>query len=341
MKRVVFRADGNSQIGLGHLYRVISLAGILNEEFDTLLVTQSIPDKLRSTILNHFRNVVELNPGSDNSLDINNNTVEIPFDLDGIITENDIVVLDGYNFSCAYQIKIQEFQSRVVVIDDLELSCLTADVVINHCINTLLTDYSAINSNVKQFYLGVDYAILRRGFYNQAIKKINKQNLEKAFVCLGGSDSANITLGLVNNLKMISEIKEINVVIGAANINADVSNAKDIKINIFKNLDEREIISLMNRCDFGVVPASNTAYEAICCGLPLIIGYYAKNQMRFYAELCKCNNIIGIESFDNSINSNISSAYSALVSGYKSLVSNIIDGRQQQRLREIFVNLAN
>ena len=39
-KKIIFRADGNSQVGLGHLYRIFSLIEIAKRDYDYVLVTK-------------------------------------------------------------------------------------------------------------------------------------------------------------------------------------------------------------------------------------------------------------------------------------------------------------
>lgn len=39
-KKIYFRADGNSKIGLGHIYRVYSLIQILNYYFNCIFITK-------------------------------------------------------------------------------------------------------------------------------------------------------------------------------------------------------------------------------------------------------------------------------------------------------------
>ena len=41
MSQILFRVDGNSDIGLGHIYRTLALAEILKDRFDIEFVTKS------------------------------------------------------------------------------------------------------------------------------------------------------------------------------------------------------------------------------------------------------------------------------------------------------------
>jgi UDP-2,4-diacetamido-2,4,6-trideoxy-beta-L-altropyranose hydrolase len=39
-QRVIFRADGNLEIGYGHFIRTLGIAGLINKEFDCIYATQ-------------------------------------------------------------------------------------------------------------------------------------------------------------------------------------------------------------------------------------------------------------------------------------------------------------
>ena len=43
-KKVVLRADGNSKIGLGHVYRLLALAEMLKEDFECVLAMNDTDD---------------------------------------------------------------------------------------------------------------------------------------------------------------------------------------------------------------------------------------------------------------------------------------------------------
>ena len=45
-KRIIFRADSSPNIGLGHVFRLLSLAHILKNEFDCIFVSHSAPQFL-------------------------------------------------------------------------------------------------------------------------------------------------------------------------------------------------------------------------------------------------------------------------------------------------------
>jgi UDP-2,4-diacetamido-2,4,6-trideoxy-beta-L-altropyranose hydrolase len=44
-KKIILRVDGNSNMGLGHIYRGIALAEMLKDEFEVLFVKATAKDQ--------------------------------------------------------------------------------------------------------------------------------------------------------------------------------------------------------------------------------------------------------------------------------------------------------
>jgi spore coat polysaccharide biosynthesis predicted glycosyltransferase SpsG len=49
-KQVIIRADGNSEIGYGHIFRCLALAQMLNEDFECWFYSQNPPTLLKQEI---------------------------------------------------------------------------------------------------------------------------------------------------------------------------------------------------------------------------------------------------------------------------------------------------
>jgi len=81
--KVFIRADGNSQIGLGHLVRCIALANMLKENFEIAFVCRDIPEDLKLDI-EKVNMIVKI--------------IEDERDFLNMIEPGSIVVLDNYEF---------------------------------------------------------------------------------------------------------------------------------------------------------------------------------------------------------------------------------------------------
>ena len=95
--KILFRADGNSKIGLGHLYRLFALYEMYKDYYDCYFVTRA-----NSTINVFPKNYnLQLLP-ADISLYDEGDWIKDKF------TTTDIIIADGYQFNSSYQKSIKE-----------------------------------------------------------------------------------------------------------------------------------------------------------------------------------------------------------------------------------------
>lgn len=94
-KKIVFRADGNKNTGLGHLYRIFALIEMVKEEFDFVFVSKQnstlkiIPDNYKLKTFPEFFSGEE----------------EIEWLSKNFPSADYKIVADGYQFDANYQKK--------------------------------------------------------------------------------------------------------------------------------------------------------------------------------------------------------------------------------------------
>lgn len=158
-KKILFRADGNSSTGLGHLYRVFALIEMLKENYEYTLVTKADTELI--IIPKSYK--VDVIPSK---VGIN----EEPYWLSkNYNTEINIIIADGYAYDSNYQKKIKKAGYKLIYIDDLTTTKMSADVVINHSLVVKPEHFKAKRET--QFALGAQYAMLRPKFIEVAKKK--------------------------------------------------------------------------------------------------------------------------------------------------------------------------
>jgi len=281
MSKIIFRADGNHETGLGHLYRIFALIEILKDDFECLLVTRQ-------------NSTVSVIPEGYNYIIIPNSveTIQEPeWLVENFVPEYHQIIADGYQFTSSWQKKLKNFNYRLTYIDDLVAEHVFADIIINHSLSVKPSDYQA--EPYVKFALGTHYAILRPSFIEAAkgSRKITKINT--AFVCFGGSDSLDLTLKATKALLKFKEIRKINVVIGAAYIHKEINDLSktDSRIALYQNVSEADLLGVMKDSDFAIAPASTILYELCTVKMPVLSGYYVKNQKSIYKG-CVDNDII-------------------------------------------------
>lgn len=272
-KRIIFRADGNKQIGFGHVYRLLALADMLGSGFDCCFVINRPDNTLLERIAAICKPVV---------LDIPyvyNMPAEtgIPFDLAGVADKNSILVLDGYHFDETYHRRSKETGTTLVLIDDLLSGYSYADLIINHAPGISGTDYIT----TARVCTGIGYALLRKPFFSALPEK--RTITENWYVCMGAADIHNYTPKICSALLHKKNLQHIHVV-----CTTDIAEQAlrklpgQDRITIHRNPDAEAIVTIMKRCSFAMVAASTVLMEAYARGLICFTGYTEKNQERYY-----------------------------------------------------------
>lgn len=327
-QKVFIRADGSSDVGLGHIVRCISLAHMLKNEFSIHFFSLKIPDSLKNEIIQNGWEITVIEKESDFVNDL---------------TGNEIVVLDGYQFDTDYQRQIKSKECKLVCIDDFHDQHFYADLVINHAPGVAKDDYKG--EPYTKYLLGPDYALLRLEFLETKSyenKKIST-DVNKIFVCFGGSDSKNLTAKVLSWLP--SENYSVTLVLGNAyphrdELNTVIEDRKDLEIVVKKSLSAKEMSNELEQADLAVVPASGILFEVISTGLPVISGYYTENQQNVYSGF-KANNVFyDAKSFNEQ---DFLKAFSIAINkkDYEIVENqqNCVDGLSQKRCRSKFLGL--
>jgi len=119
-------------------------------------------------------------------------------------------------------------------------------------------------------YIGPEYVIMN-GKYVADIKPVDIcREADTVFVCMGGSDPANITLSVVDALASSADIR-IEAVIGQNYKYMDslFKYEKPGRINFYRDTDN--IAPVAARCDIGIITGGILRYEMALAGLPIMI----------------------------------------------------------------------
>ena len=287
MKKILFRADGNTEIGLGHIIRSLALAEMLKGYFECIFVTRFINDYIK----------VEIEKSCSGYIQLKEN--EHMEEFLEIIDSRDIVVLDNYFFNTEYQKAIKDKGAKLICIDDMHNKHYIADILINHAPGLKKEDFSVEEYTV--LCLGFEYALLRKPFLEEFQETETRR--DNIFISFGGSDLYNLTERItLEVLKYSEKYNKVFVLLGPNYEHKQQFKAKYAKyesILIFQNLKAFEIRDLMDNCKYAIVPSSSILIECLSRGLKIITGYYAENQKEFYTSLTNTNMVLGIGNFFN------------------------------------------
>ena len=265
---ILFRADGNAQIGMGHVMRCLALAEMLAGTFVGKFAITEPPPEVISLI--EKRGLLVLALSKDNG--------EREF-LDQIEAD-EIIVLDGYSFDETFQQSVRSRAQKLVFIDDLLTGHQVADVIINHAGGVAETDYNAPPET--QFCLGPHFALLRPEFLNPAGFGPPFQE-GPIFVSLGGADSQNISLTVLEAIQQVDATLPVHVVLGPFHPNRASIEAFQNQLpnlSILQNLNAAQMVDELTECSLAITACSTIAYEVCAINRPLITVVTADNQAR-------------------------------------------------------------
>ncbi len=272
-RRIIFRADGNAKIGLGHVVRSLALAQMLRQDFECVFAIQAPSAALQNQIRQVCHGLIVLpfcSPEEE----------RFTFELAAYVSEEEVVVLDGYHFRTAYQNTLKEKGATLVCIDDTHAYSFVADAVINPAGGIRQDAYKA--APYTKLCLGPYYALLRPSFLKaaQAAYKYPEENL-RVLLVLGGADPLNHTLRAAKELAETGPVEHLEIVVGSAY--RYVNELKDWLLTkprfaLHHNLSAEELCGLMQNCHAAVTSPSGVAYEYCSVGGILFVQQTADNQ---------------------------------------------------------------
>ena len=197
-------------------------------------------------------------------------------------TSADWVVLDGYHFGSIYQKAIKQAGFSLICIDDYgQASHYYADLVLNQNISANASFYKD-----SEFYtrllLGTRFALLRREYWPwRGWKRTISETVKKVLVTMGGSDSDNVTLKIINTLfDFGSPHFEIQIVVGPES--QHLSTLQNALCRAPKStrllMNVTDMPGLMAWADVAISASGSTCWEMAFMGLPSVLFEIASNQ---------------------------------------------------------------
>lgn len=276
-KYLVIRADAGGEKGTGHLIRCLALAQAWQDAGgQVIFITSSQSEGLRQRLQKEGFDIHQLAYTYPHNGDWD--------DTKSILTDHPDawVVLDGYHFDEIYQKQVKDSGHKLLVIDDMaHLKHYYADIVLNQNLHAEPSLYSGEPDT--RLLLGTRYALLNREFLAwKDWKRVVPEVAQRVLVTLGGSDSKNNTLKVIQALQKVNTSGlEATVAIGASNPHTDILEAgiKESRLPFHLIRDARNMPELMAWADVAISSAGTTVWELAFMGLPALVVVLADNQI--------------------------------------------------------------
>jgi UDP-2,4-diacetamido-2,4,6-trideoxy-beta-L-altropyranose hydrolase len=275
---LLFRVDGNAEIGIGHVMRCLALAQAWQDSgghavFLMASGTPSLEERLKSEAVEFVTMVAHVGSAHDAA-----KTTNLARDIGA-----SWVVVDGYHFGGDYQRFVKDAGYHLLFIDDYgHADHYCADMVLNQNLHAH-GDLYRNRERYTRLLMGTRYVLLRREFgkWQRWTREIPEVG-HKVLVTLGGSDPANVTPRIIEALQLV-EVDELEtmVVVGGSNPHYEAlqTRVRRSKVPLRLQHDVKNMPELMAWSDVAVSAAGITSWELVFMGLPSLLFVQFDNQM--------------------------------------------------------------
>lgn len=257
--KIAFFTEAGSEKGMGHLIRC-------------------------QTIANEFeQNNIEINFFLDSDINYDykfKNLTYFKWEELNINIHYDVIFIDSYEATEDIYNTLQKKTNLGIYIDDFERIDYPKGIIINFAPDSKELFFKNRNKD-NEYLLGIDYIPIRKEF----LKYKNLKKEKKLFIMLGGNDTANLTIAIIEALKDI-DIKKVIVT------NNQITNKKLAIYNNVKVLfqpNDDELIKEMATSRYAISTASMSLYEFSFLQIPMIITAVSQNQITGVSQILKNN----------------------------------------------------
>jgi UDP-2,4-diacetamido-2,4,6-trideoxy-beta-L-altropyranose hydrolase len=270
---LLIRADASQTIGTGHVMRCLALAQVWQKGGGAVVfLAAQIPESLCQRLVIEGIEITNLKviPGS-----AEDSTATIALAQRHQV---EAVVVDGYQFDAGYQQRLKQAGLRLLWLDDYgHARRYVADLVLNQNLGSSAALY-ADRTPGTQLLLGARYVLLRQPFLKwQTWERKIEPTAKKILVTLGGSDSENVTLRILQALPRMSGI-DVTVLAGASNPNLQSLQVHCAQAGPCLIVDAANVPELMAEADLAIAAGGTTVWELAFMGLPALLVTLADNQ---------------------------------------------------------------
>ena len=297
--RVVIRVDASFKIGTGHVMRTLTLARELrNLGAEVLFICRDFPGKMSAAIQGEGYNASLLariaweykyREGDPSHAD----WLSVPWEQDVEETievlarsNPDWLVVDHYGIDQRWHARVRPHVGSIMVIDDLADRKLDCDLLMDQTFGREKQAYRPLIPGHCTLLLGTRYALLRPEFARLRPRALEKrqqfQGIRRVLVSMGGSDTGNHTMPILEGLSdfLWKKPPVIDVVLGVNLLQKQKVEEQARfcfnQINILS--DVTNMAELMLEADVSVGAGGTTSWERCCMALPSILVITAANQ---------------------------------------------------------------
>jgi len=315
---IVFRVDGSTHIGLGHIMRCLTLARQCMDDHKVTFICNELPARVASHLKDSVNALILLDESQrlacNDKPSSNESACEANEHPSIILSEReqhrhaqiciaelkrhsnvppDVLIVDHYQLSSPFCTAMRDYCKHIVVIDDLANRSHDCDVLLDqNLFENTNTRYKGLVPSSAVLLLGPEFAILKEAFYQASTELTVKPTLQSEqdihlhksnhiLVCFGGSDPSDVTRKVVaalSNLKSYSFTADI--VVGGAYAHVDALTTLVAKHNhMTLHHNTPSMPQLMQKASFMIGAGGSMHWERAQMNLAGLIITIADNQI--------------------------------------------------------------
>jgi spore coat polysaccharide biosynthesis predicted glycosyltransferase SpsG len=263
--KITFVTDGGLELGMGHVGQSTTFAKELREHAEVSFLTKS-SERVVAMIRDAGFPVVAL-PDDDA---IFAHLAAAP---------PSVVVFDKLDVAEALARRIRtELPSGLAIFTNLTDANAHAHLAVTADIGSRFENVSYTDEKTGTLtYFGPKYWVLRREFYEyQRKRKAPPAAVTRALLIFGGSDPANLTSVVLDELLGMAAPPRIDVVLGAhfghdADVAAVLARRSPAAEAVLLHRNIKNVAELMFAADLVVASPGLSAFEALCVGTPVVV----------------------------------------------------------------------
>jgi UDP-2,4-diacetamido-2,4,6-trideoxy-beta-L-altropyranose hydrolase len=261
---VLIRCDGSKDIGFGHVFRCLALAGELIKSHNCRVVFAMRESEVGIKLVKKYYDVI---PSDSSSGDFNYEQWLVQCIK---ASTSDILILDVRDGLNEQNMKtLRSLGVKIVTIDDPEEKRIQSDMAFYPPIPQI-QEYSWAGFK-GDLFVGWDYVVLRKEYFER--KNRQQYKIKNILVAMGGSDNLNLTQMVVSILAPLEHDYSLNILLGPGyQYVSELKNTLDqahIKNEIFVN--PNNVAEIMSKSFFAIASFGVTAYELAALGIPSIL----------------------------------------------------------------------
>ena len=249
-KKIMFRTVGKRSVGMGHVYRCLTLAYKLTGH-EVVFAASADSDIGIEKIRESNFNVIKISDDDD---------------FERVLAEEkpDILVNDILDTTSEYMRMVSKYAKRVVNFEDVGPGAKYADAVINALYEK--------GDKLHNEYYGSRYFCIRDEFLEESPKEFSEK-AENVLVIFGGADPSDLTGRLYRICRQLHTGHpgvRFHFLLGFAYPYADrIVTCEEDNVYIYK--DVKRVSSYMSKMDLAVTSQGRTVYELASMGVPAIV----------------------------------------------------------------------